>query len=95
MPDYYYTQNPASAHNERSIAARALGLTLTFETDAGVFSKNELDPGSKLLIESMGALSGRVLDLGLWARFWRWPIRRRSWSCRTSTRARSIWRGAI
>ncbi len=64
MPDYYYTQNPASAHKERSIAARALGLTLTFETDAGVFSKNELDPGSKLLIESMGALSGRVLDLG-------------------------------
>ena len=64
MPDYYYTQEPASAHKERSITARALGLTLTFETDAGVFSKNELDPGSRLLIESMGALSGRVLDLG-------------------------------
>ena len=64
MPDYSYTQEPASAHTERSITARALGLTLTFETDAGVFSKNELDPGSRLLIESMGALSGRVLDLG-------------------------------
>ena len=64
MPDYYYTQEPASAHKERSIMARALGLTLSFETDAGVFSKNELDPGSRLLIESMGALSGRVLDLG-------------------------------
>ncbi len=64
MPDYYYTQEPASAHKERSITARALGLTLSFETDAGVFSKNELDPGSRLLIESMGALSGRVLDLG-------------------------------
>ena len=64
MPYYYYTQEPASAHKERSITARALGLTLTFETDAGVFSKNELDPGSRLLIESMGALSGRVLDLG-------------------------------
>ena len=64
MPDYYYTQEPASAHKERSITARALRLTLSFETDAGVFSKNELDPGSRLLIESMGALSGRVLDLG-------------------------------
>ena len=64
MPDYYYTQEPASAHKERSITARVLGLTLSFETDAGVFSKNELDPGSRLLIESMGALSGRVLDLG-------------------------------
>ena len=64
MPDYYYTQEPASAHKERSITARALGLTLSFETDAGVFAKNELDPGSRLLIESMGALSGRVLELG-------------------------------
>lgn len=64
MPDYYYTQEPASAHKERSITVRALGLTLSFETDAGVFSKNELDPGSRLLIESLGALSGRVLDLG-------------------------------
>ena len=64
MPDYYYTQEPSSAHKERSITAHALGLTLSFETDAGVFSKNELDPGSRLLIESMGALSGRVLDLG-------------------------------
>ena len=63
MPDYYYAQEPASAHKERSITARALGLTLSFETDAGVFSKNELDPGSRLLIESMGALSGRVRAL--------------------------------
>ena len=96
MPDYYYTQEPASAHKERSITARALGLTLSFETDAGVFSKNELDPGSRLLIESMGALSGRVWAAagGLWARSYRWPIRRRSWSCRTSTSARSIWRVA-
>lgn len=64
MPEHYYTQDPHSAHKERTIAARAADLTLTFDTDAGVFSKNELDPGSKLLIESMGDLSGRVLDLG-------------------------------
>ena len=64
MPDYYYTQSPNSAHKEREITARAGERTLSFETDAGVFSKNELDPGSRLLIESMGALSGRVLDLG-------------------------------
>lgn len=64
MPEHYYTQDPHSAHRERSIIAQAADLQLSFDTDAGVFSKNELDPGSRLLIESVGALSGRVLDLG-------------------------------
>lgn len=64
MPEHYYTQDPHSAHKERSITAQAADLQLSFDTDAGVFSKNELDPGSRLLIEAMGSLSGRVLDLG-------------------------------
>ena len=64
MADHYYTPLPESEHNTRLVQVNILGRSLTFETDAGVFSKNELDPGSKLLIESMGALSGRVLDLG-------------------------------
>ena len=64
MPEYYYTHTPNSEHEERHFTSVFMGKTLAFETDAGVFSKNELDPGSRLLIESMGALSGRVLDLG-------------------------------
>jgi len=64
MTEHYYTQNPASEHRERTIRATACGLTLEFVTDAGVFSKNELDPGSRLLIERLPPLSGRVLDLG-------------------------------
>lgn len=64
MPDHYYTQNPESAHKERTLSATVCGLTLSFDSDAGVFSKNELDPGSRLLIESMGSVEGRVLDLG-------------------------------
>ena len=64
MADHYYTQQPASEHKERIIRAAARGLTLEFVTDAGVFSKNELDPGSRLLIESLPPLAGRVLDLG-------------------------------
>ncbi|MBQ8953814.1 MAG: class I SAM-dependent methyltransferase [Clostridia bacterium] len=64
MADHYYTQQPASEHRERAVQATACGLTLRFVTDAGVFSKDELDPGSRLLIESMPPLSGRVLDLG-------------------------------
>ncbi|MBR3764829.1 MAG: methyltransferase [Clostridia bacterium] len=33
-------------------------------TDAGVFSKGELDAGSRLLLDSLPDLSGDVLDLG-------------------------------
>lgn len=64
MPDHYYTQNPESAHKERTLTVSVCGLTLSFESDAGVFSKNELDPGSRLLLESMMPVEGRVLDLG-------------------------------
>ena len=44
--------------------AELLGHALRFETDAGVFSRDAVDPGSRLLIEAMGEVSGRVLDLG-------------------------------
>ena len=64
MPDHYFTARPESEHHLRVVSAAVAGLTLSFETDAGVFSKGELDPGSRLLIESMPPLSGRVLDLG-------------------------------
>ena len=64
MGEHYFTKNPESAHRERSFETRVCGLTLSFVTDVGVFSKDGLDPGSRLLIESMPSLSGRVLDLG-------------------------------
>ena len=65
MPDYYYTANPESAHEERRFRAVFAGRTLAFETDAGVFSKQHIDPGSELLCKSLSdELSGRVLDMG-------------------------------
>ena len=64
MPDHYYTENPNSAHDERSIALRALGNDLTFVTDAGVFSRDGLDRGTEVLLEALPPLEGRVLDLG-------------------------------
>ncbi len=64
MGEHYFTQNPASAHRERTFETTVCGLTLSFVTDAGVFSKDGLDPGSRLLIETLPPLSGRVLDLG-------------------------------
>lgn len=64
MPDHYYTQTPSSAHDEREISVDVLGQALRFATDAGVFSKTELDFGSRLLLESLPPLTGRALDLG-------------------------------
>lgn len=64
MSDHYYTQNPASAHRPDLIEVDALGLTLRFHTDAGVFSKDRLDYGTLLLLRTLPELAGRVLDLG-------------------------------
>ena len=64
MPDHYYTENPASEHDERRLTLRVLGNELTFVTDAGVFSRDGLDRGTEVLLEALPPLSGRVLDLG-------------------------------
>ena len=63
--DHYYTQDPASAHDVRTFSFAFEGRTLSFTTDAGVFSKGHVDPGTLLLSRSLPAdLCGRALDLG-------------------------------
>lgn len=65
MPEYYYTSAPTSAHEERHFSTVFAGKTIAFETDAGVFSKQHIDPGSELLCRSLPEdLSGSVLDMG-------------------------------
>ncbi len=64
MSEHYYTQNPTSGHDEREFSAEIGGLTLRFATDAGVFSKDGIDRGTRALVEAMPSLSGRALDLG-------------------------------
>jgi len=65
MPEYYYTSAPTSEHEERSFRAVFAGRVLAFDTDAGVFSKQHVDPGSELLCKSLpDTISGRVLDMG-------------------------------
>ena len=65
MTEYYYTNNPTSEHEERSFRAVFAGRVLAFDTDAGVFSKQHVDPGSELLCKSLpDTISGRVLDMG-------------------------------
>ena len=65
MADHYYTAAPSSEHEERSFRAVFAGRVLAFDTDAGVFSKQHVDPGSELLCRTLPEeLSGDVLDMG-------------------------------
>ena len=65
MAEHYYTNSPTSEHEERSFRAVFAGRVLAFDTDAGVFSKQHVDPGSELLCKSLpDTLSGRILDMG-------------------------------
>ena len=64
MPDHYFTSKPTSDHRIYSFQTEVRNYMLTFETDAGVFSRDGLDPGSRLLIESLPPMTGRLLDMG-------------------------------
>ena len=65
MAEHYYTQEPTSKHEEHAFTLECAGRALRFETDAGVFSKVRLDPGTALLLKALPeSFSGRALDLG-------------------------------
>ena len=62
--DQYYTADPTSESKPTPCAFPYRGYGLNFMTDAGVFSKGELDVGSRLLLDALPTLSGDVLDIG-------------------------------
>lgn len=64
MNDHYYTVHPSSAHDLRTCTVDVLGIQSQFTTDAGVFSRDGLDTGTRTLLEALPPLHGRVLDLG-------------------------------
>lgn len=64
MNDHYYTENPGSEHDFRTVRCSALGVEAEFLTDAGVFSRDGLDTGTRALLEALPEPAGRVLDLG-------------------------------
>ena len=63
---HYYDLDPSLESKERLIEFEILGQKFTLITDNGVFSKDRLDEGSRLLIETVLplSLSGKILDLG-------------------------------
>ena len=64
MAEHYYTANPEIAHDEKGVIFEVLGLKLSCTTDSGVFSRDGLDMGTRILLEALPPLQGRVLDLG-------------------------------
>ncbi|MCS1352525.1 class I SAM-dependent methyltransferase [Mechercharimyces sp. CAU 1602] len=65
MSDHYFSANPDSKAELRSIEVSLKGHSFCFYTSTGVFSKQGLDYGSRLLMESvLLPLQGAVLDLG-------------------------------
>lgn len=64
MSDHYFTAQPGSASRRASALWQWQGKELEFITDSGVFCRGHVDFGSKLLLENLPPLYGRVLDLG-------------------------------
>ena len=65
MTDHYYSKKPSAASDKRTLDAVLRGKAFSFVTDAGVFSKDGVDFGSRLLIETMEiAEDDAVLDVG-------------------------------
>ncbi|MED4174083.1 methyltransferase, partial [Halalkalibacterium halodurans] len=66
MTDHYYSANPIVGSDERSWSYTLRGHSFQFTTDRGVFSKQEVDFGSRLLIETFQfpEIEGDVLDVG-------------------------------
>lgn len=63
--EHYYTSRPRSASRPRRWTTTLRGRKLVFITDAGVFSADGVDSGSRLLIETVELpQQGDVLDLG-------------------------------
>lgn len=65
MADHYYSPQPSSAHQPHTFTATLKGREYIWTSDAGVFSKKDVDFGSRLLIEMMEiSRHAQVLDVG-------------------------------
>ena len=66
MPtEHYFSERPAGEGGRLRFTAELRGFELTFVTEAGVFSRERVDRGTRLLIKHLEVgPSDRVLDLG-------------------------------
>ncbi|WLV24798.1 class I SAM-dependent methyltransferase [Aciduricibacillus chroicocephali] len=66
MSEHYFSKNPHSKSSPKNWHYNLRGRDFRFASDAGVFSRDTVDFGSRLLIESftLPQVSGELLDLG-------------------------------
>ncbi|MGE7604724.1 class I SAM-dependent methyltransferase [Peribacillus sp. NPDC097675] len=67
MTEHYYSQKPDVESNPKFWDFKLKGRTYHFKSDNGVFSKKEVDFGSRLLVETFNlneAVKGNILDVG-------------------------------
>ncbi|WP_079708175.1 class I SAM-dependent methyltransferase [Paraliobacillus ryukyuensis] len=66
MSEQYFANQPQSKSNPKTWSFQLRGHSFQFTSDVGVFSKNEVDYGSRTLIDAfqLPAISGTIIDLG-------------------------------
>ena len=66
MTNHYYSQNPEVGSDPQHFTFDLRGHSFRFKTDHGVFSKKEVDFGSRVLIDAFepAGVEGPVLDVG-------------------------------
>ncbi|MEW9502707.1 class I SAM-dependent methyltransferase [Jeotgalibacillus marinus] len=66
MSDHYYSKTPGANSNPQWWNFLLRGYEMRFKTDHGVFSKREVDFGSRILIEAFTEpeIEGPLLDVG-------------------------------
>ncbi len=66
MSDQYFSENPNVSSDPKEWRFTLRGNSFLFRTDNGVFSKAEVDFGSRTMIESFTEpeVNGDILDLG-------------------------------
>ncbi|MCM3125739.1 MULTISPECIES: class I SAM-dependent methyltransferase [unclassified Mesobacillus] len=66
MTEHYYSRKPSTESNPVKWQSELKGNTFRFKTDSGVFSKKEVDFGSRLLIDTfeLKKADGMLLDVG-------------------------------
>jgi len=66
MAEHYFSKNPESKSTPKQWSFTLRGQNLNLSTDQGVFSKNEVDFGSRTMVESFEEpiVEGEFLDLG-------------------------------
>ncbi len=65
--EHYFTNNEALKSELRTIDYKYQDFVFHFNSDNGVFSKNKIDFGSRLLVETIletQEISGEILDIG-------------------------------